>query len=452
MKIIIVGVGKLGEYLAKSLVRDDNEVTLIDIDFNRTKDVINNEDVNYVCGNGLDSNVLIEAGVEEADLLISVTDKDEQNVMCSLLAKTFGCEHIIARVRTPEYANSISILKEQLGLSMAINPELLTAAKIARSLSIPSALDETTFLKGKIQVVTLRIKEGSSLIGLSITNISKKFGQLIICAIERNKKIIIPQGDTVLKSGDKIHITGSHKNINKFLTYANLIKDKTKKVMICGGSNTAVYLAKILIEMGMSVKIIEVDEERCKVLSEKLPKALIINGDVSDQYVLYEEGIETVDAIVTLASIDEENIVCSMFASMHNVPKVITKINHIQLDGVVEKANIDTVITPHKIANNQIVQYVRAIRYGQKSSSCEAIYKFDEDDTFEMLEFKVGEDFKGVGKQIKDMKIKNGIIIMAILRGRKVIFPNGSNDILDKDTIVVIDENDSVRDINDIME
>ncbi len=450
MKIIIVGIGKLGEYLTKSLVKDQNEVTLIDVDFNKTKDIINNEDVNYICGNGLDSNVLEEAGVSDADLLISVTDKDEQNVMCSLLGKTLGCPNTIARIRTPEYANSINILKEQLGLSMAINPELLTAAKIARALSIPSALEETTFLKGKIQVVTLRIKENSNLVGLSVTNISKKFGQLIICAIERNNQTIIPQGDTVLECGDKVHITGSHKNINKLLTYADLIKEKTKKVMICGGSNTAVYLARILIGMGMSVKIIEVDEERCKVLSEKLPKALIINGDVSDQYVLYEEGIETTDAIVTLASIDEENIVCSMFASMHNVPKIITKINHIQLDGVVEKANIDTVITPHKIANNQIVQYVRALRYGKKSS-CEAIYKFDEDDTFEMLEFKVEEDFKGIGKQIKDMKIKNGIIIVAILRGRKVIFPNGSNDILEKDTIVVIDANDSVRDINDIL-
>ncbi len=449
MKIIIVGIGKLGEYLARSLVRDGNEVTLIDLNFNKTKDLINNEDVNYICGNGLDSDVLLEAGIVDANLLISVTNKDEQNVMCSLLGKTLGCRHTIARIRTPEYSNSMSILKEKLGLSMVINPELLTAAKIARALSIPSAVDETTFFKGRIQVVTLKVKEDSNLIGETLNSLSKKFDQLIICAIERENKTIIPQKDTVFQENDKVHITGSHKFINKFLTYANLIKRKVKKVMICGGSDTAIYLTNILISMGISVRIIEVDEQRCKVLSEKLPGALIINGDMSDQNVLREEGLEEVDAIITLTSIDEENIVCSMFASMNNVPKIITKINHIQLDGVIEKANIDTVITPHKIANNQIVQYVRAKRHGEKSS-CEAIYKFD-NDTFEMLEYKIEEDFKGVGKKIKDMKIKDGIIIVAILRGKKVIFPNGSHEILEKDTIVVIDKNDTVREINDIM-
>ena len=449
MKIIIVGIGKLGEYLAKSLVRDGNEVTLIDLNFNKTKDVINNEDVNYICGNGLDSDVLLEAGIADANLLISVTNKDEQNVMCCLLGKTLGCKHTIARIRTPEYSNSMSILKEKLGLSMVINPELLTAAKIARALSTPSAVDETTFFKGRIQVVTLKVKEDSNLIGETLNSLSKKFDQLIICAIERDNETIIPQRDTTFQVNDKVHITGSNKFINKFLTYANLIKRKVKKVMICGGSDTAIYLTNILISMGISVRIIEVDEQRCKVLSEKLPEALIINGDMSDQNVLYEEGLEEIDAIITLTSIDEENIVCSMFASMNNVPKIITKINHIQLDGVVEKANIDTVITPHKIANNQIVQYVRAKNHGEKSS-CEAIYKFD-DDTFEMLEYKIEEDFKGIGKKIKDMKIKDGIIIVAILRGKKVIFPNGSHEILEKDTIVVIDKNDTVREINDIM-
>ncbi len=449
MKIIVVGIGKLGEYLSKSLVKDGNEVTLIDLNFDKTQDIINNEDVNYVCGNGLDSLVLEEAGISDADLLISVTSTDEQNLMCSLLGKTLGCKNTIARIRTPEYYNSISILKEKLGLSMTINPELLTAAKIARALSIPSALEEATFFKGRIQVVSLRIKEESALIGETLNSLSKKFNQLIICAIERNKETIIPDGETVLELGDKVHITGTPKNINKFLDYADLIKRKIRKVMICGGSNTAIYLSRILIGMNIKVKIIEVDRERCKVLSEKLPEALIINGDMSDQYVLREEGLEETDAIVTLTSIDEENIVCSMFASMNNVPKIITKINHIDLDGVVEKANIDTVITPHKIANNQIVQYVRAIRYGQKSS-CEAIYKF-EDDTFEMLEFKVNEDFKGINKTIKEMKLKNGIIIVAILRENKVIYPNGTHEIRKKDTIVVIDANDTVQEINDIL-
>ena len=449
MKIVIVGIGKLGEYLAKRLVREGNEVTLVDVDFTTSQDTINNEDVNYVCGNGLDSNVLVEAGISDSDLLISVMEKDEQNVMCSLLGKTLGAKHTIARIRTPEYSSSIDILKEKLGLSMVINPELLTADKISRALSIPSALEETTFLKGKIQMISLKIKEKSVLDGITIHNLAKKFNDVIVCTVERDNVIIVPKGNTKLQVNDKINITGSPKNINKFLEYTNLISEKTKQVIICGGSDISMYLAKILIDMGMKVKIIEINEDRCKVLSEQLPKALIINGDVSDQYVLFEEGLESCDAFVTLTSIDEENIVCSMFASMHNVPKIITKINHINLEGVVDKANIDTVITPHKIVANQIVKYVRAMEHGKKSS-CEAIYKF-EDDSFEMVEFYVRKDFNALNKKIVDMDLKDGVLIVAIHRGKNIIFPNGQDMIKEKDTIIVIDKDSTIKDLNDIL-
>jgi trk system potassium uptake protein TrkA len=270
-----------------------------------------------------------------------------------------------------------------------------------------------------------------------------------VCAIERDNNLLIPKGSTRLQSGDKINITGSMKDIKDFLEYTDLKTEKTKNVIICGGSSIAMYLAKNLIDMGMKVKIIEINEERCKLLSEKLPKALIINGDVSDQYVLYEEGIDECDAFVTLTNIDEENIICSMFASMRKVPKIITKINHIDLDGVIEKSGIDTVITPHKIATNQIVKYVRAMRNSEKSS-CEAIYKFD-NDSFEMLEFNIKNDFKGLDIKIKDLTLKDGILIVAILRDRRIIFPNGQDEIKQKDTIVVIDSNDTIRDINDIL-
>lgn len=448
MKIIIVGIGKLGEYLARQLVKDDNEITLVDIDFTTSRDIIDSEDLQHICGNGLDSTVLLEAGIKDADLLISVTDKDEQNVMCSLLGKKLGAKQTIARIRTPEYSNSINILKEELGLSMVINPELMTANKISRALSIPSALEENTFLKGKIQMISLKIKEGSNLIGTTIHTLSKKVNGIIVCTIERDSITSVPKANTRLQVNDKINITGSPVDIRSFLEYADL-DEKTKNVIICGGSDTSMYLARNLIEMGMKVKIIEINEERCELLSEKLPRAIIINGDVSDQYVLYEEGLETCDAFVTLTSIDEENIVCSMFASINNVPKIITKINHISLDGIVEKANIDTVITPHKIACNQIVKYVRALKNGQ-NSSCEAIYKFD-DDKFEMVEFKVKKDFKGLNKPIKELGLKEGLLIVAILRGRNIIFPNGMDEIKENDTIVVIDDDSSVKELNDIL-
>lgn len=450
MKIIIVGVGKLGEYLAKSLVKEKHEVTLIDIDFTTSQDIINNEDLNYINGNGLDANILLEAGIKDTDLLISVMDQDEHNTICCLLGKKLGAKHTIARIRTPEYANSTEILKDDLGLSMTINPEKLTANHIARVLSIPSALNATIFFKGRIQMISIRVKEKGLIEGLSITSLQKKIeGRIIVCAIERNNEIIIPRGNTKLQANDIIHITGTRKDINEFLKFARL-SEQTKKVIISGGSNTALYLARSLAEMDMDTKIIEINEKRCELLSEKLPDTLIINGDASDQNLLYEEELDKCDAFVSLSNIDEENIIASMFASLVGVPKIITKVNHINLEGIIEKANIDTVITPHKIATNQIVKYVRAMQNGS-NSSCESIYKFD-DDKFEILEFNIKKDFKALNIKLKDLVLKEGVLIAAILRKEKIIFPSGNEEIKLRDTIVVIDKDSKIQDINDILE
>ncbi len=449
MKIVIVGIGKLGEYLAKSLVKEGHAVTLVDVDFASNQDIINNEDLNYIDGNGLDVSVLKEAGVPEADLLISVMEQDEQNTMCCLLAKKLGVKHTIARIRTPEYANSVELLKEDLGLSMTINPEKLTAQHIARILSIPSALDATIFFKGRIQMISLKVKEKNYLEGLTIANLNKKLkGRIIVCAVERDNEIIIPRGTTKIQAKDILHITGTPKNIKEFLKLVDL-DDKTRKVIISGGGATSVYLAKYLNEMDMAVKLIEINEERANTLSEILPKTLVIHGDSSDQELLFEEGIDECDAFVALTSIDEENIVYSIFATLQKVPKIITKINHINLDGIIEKTNIDTVVTPHKIATNVIVKYVRAMQYGE-NSSCESIYKFD-DDKFEMVEFKVTSNFEKLNKKIKDLELKDGVLITAILRGKNIIFPSGNDKIFENDTIVVIDNESKIQELNDIL-
>lgn len=451
MKIVIAGIGKLGEYLTRSLAEDNNEITLIDEDFTMTKDLINNVDVNYISGNALDINVLQEAGISDADLLISVMDQDEKNVICSLLSKKLGAKQTISRIRTPEYSNAVGLLKDELGLSMIINPEYLTAEHIARSLSIPSALEATAFFKGRLQMITLKVKEKSILDGLSLNSFSKKINaNIIVCAVDRDGEIIVPKGKTKLEANDKIFIAGTFENINNFLVCTDLISQKTNKVILCGGSKITVYLAKKLLALGMQVKIIEIDQEKCKDLSEILPKALIINGDVSDQNILYEEGIESCDAFVSLTSIDEENIVYSMFAALNDVPKIITKINHIDLDGIVEKANIDTVITPHRIAANHIVKYVRAMQNSEKSS-CEAVYKFA-DDTFEMLEFKIKDDFKQIDKKIKDLKLKEKVLIVAILRDKNIIYPYGNEQIKLHDTILIIDGTNEIVELNDIVE
>ena len=246
MKIIIAGIGKLGEYLAKELIKDGNNVTIIDDQAFDNKNIVNNEDVYYIKGNALDATVLEEAGISSSDLLISVMDKDAKNIMCSFLGKKLGVKRTIARIRTVEYSTSIDLLKEEMGLSMTINPEYMTALHIARILSIPSALDTITFFKGRIFMVSVKVKEESRIAGLSLTSLLKKLKKIVIvCAIERDKETIIPKGNSKIEAGDKIFVTGTRDQILSFLKYTNIVLEKNNKVIISGGSSTSVYLAQM---------------------------------------------------------------------------------------------------------------------------------------------------------------------------------------------------------------
>ena len=450
MKIVIAGIGKFGEYLTRQLVSQNNEITVIDISFEGKESLINNEDINNVEGNALDSNILKEAGVQNADLLISSMKEDSENVMCALLARKLGVKNTIARIIRPEYIDSLNIIKDTLGLSMIINPKQLAASQIAETLSIPSVLETTSFFKSKIFVVSLKIKEDSKYKNKTIFELSRKLnGNIIVCAIERGDRVIIPDGKAIIQVGDKIHITGTRKDINAFLRYGHLIQDKTKSVMLIGGSDTSQYVASLLQDTDMKIKIIEPQKERALELAEMLDNTLVINADPSDETVLFEEGIRECDAFVALTNIDEENIVYSMFASSQKVPKVITKINHINLSGITQMASIDAVVSPHKIAANQVVQYVRAMENG-KRSSCDAIYNFG-DNIFEMIEFKVKEDFKGINKKIEELKFIEDVLIGAIQRGKNIIYPQGKDEIRLNDTILVICRNNKVRELNDMV-
>lgn len=450
MKIVIAGIGKFGDYLTRQLAKENNEITVIDTNFEGKEALINNEDINNIEGNALDIKILEEAGVQNSDLLIASMKEDSENVMCALLSRKLGVKNTIARIRRPEYIDSLNMIKEPLGLSMIINPKSLTANQIAQTLSIPSAIETTSFFKGRIYVISLKLKEDSKYIGQSIKEISQKLnGNIIVCAIERENSVVIPNGETIIQAEDKIHITGTRKDINSFLRYGNLIQDKTRQVMIVGGSDISKYLANQLADTDMKVKIVEPNKEVALELAETLDNVLVINADPSDEQTLFEEGIQETDAFVALTGIDEENIVYSMFASSQKVPKVITKINHINLSGITQMAKIDAVVSPHKIAANQVVQYVRAMEKG-KSSSCESIYNFG-DNIFEMIEFKVKEDFKGINKKIEELKLQDDTLIGAIQRGKNIIYPQGKDEIRLNDTVLVICRNNKVKELNDMI-
>lgn len=450
MKIVIVGSGKMGSYLSFILAKENYDVTIIDKKEQVLNKLNNTQDVSTLCGNGLVANTLIEADVNHADILIATMKNDEDNIVCCLLAKNLGVKSTIMRIRNPEYYKTMQYIQNDLGLSMAINPELLTAREIANDLRLPSSIKTNYFSKGKIEMIEFKIKDDSKLIGLSVQELIKKIkSEIIIFAVERNNEVYIPNGDFIFELGDKLVITSTHQNISNFIKKVGNISQKAKNVMIVGGSKVSYYLSMLLCNMNVGVKLIELDKEKCVTLSENIPKALIINGDGSDKQLLLEEGIEDVDAFISATGIDEENIIFSMYANSIKVPKVVTKINHLTFGELIEDIGIESVLTPHVVASNQVLRYIRA-KENSKGGSMETLIKIL-NNKLEIMEFIVDKDFKANGKQLKDIKFKNNVIIVCIKRNKNIIFPTGEDIINTNDNIIVATTKFNIKGLNDIL-
>lgn len=451
MKIIIVGDGKMGFALSQRLSDEGHDIVIIDNNPAVLRLSSNTQDVGCICGNGVDSDVQKEAGVPSADLLIAVTSQDEINIICCLIAKKLGAKHTIARVRSPEYSKTLLFMREELGLSLTVNPELAAAAEISRVLRFPSAMRVDFFAKGKVEMVEFKVPEGSPLTGLALRDLPGTFRvRVLVCAVQRDGQAFIPSGDFVLRVNDQVSITGAPSDISRFFKNCGLLTQKSRSVMIVGGGKTSYYLSAMLSEMGMQVKILEVNANRCAELSEALPKVMVINGDGSDREVLQEEGIDETDALVALTGLDEENVVVSMYAISRKVGKVITKINHISFGEILEKAGIDCVITPHRIAANRILRYVRGMQ-ASIGSRIESLYRIINDQA-EALEFRAHREFRGIDIPLKDLKLKKNLLVACILRDNKLIFPGGEDCICDHDNVIIITTQTGLDDLDDILQ
>lgn len=451
MKIIIVGCGKMGKHLSQILTKEKYDVTVIDKNDTVLEKANEMYDISIIPGNGLVVDTLYEAGIEDADILISTMKNDEDNILCSLLGKQMGAKHTIARVRNPEYSKSIDYIKKELGLSMSINPELLTAKEISSTLRFPEDVNSTYLVKGKVELIQFKLNEGSPLINTCIKDIkSSLIKNLVIVAVERNDKVYVPNGDFKFELNDTLLITSTPKDIMNFMKETKNSYLKAKNAMIVGGSKISYYLSKYLKETNINVKIIEQDLEKCKMLSDILEDTLIINGDGSDKNLLIEEGIENVDSFIACTGIDEENVVFSMFANSIGIPKVITKINHLNFGEILENVGIDFIVTPHVIASNHILRYIRA-KENSKGGSMESLIRLL-DDNIEIMEFKINDDFKKINKELKNIKFKNNLIIICINRNGKIIFPTGDDIINVNDHIFISTTQKGIKGLNDILD
>lgn len=452
MHILIVGCGNVGQTLVQQLSKEGHNITVIEEKSSVLQTVVNTYDVMGIVGNGASYSIMKDAGIESADLMIAVTDSDELNLLCCLIAKKAGNCHTIARVRNPIYKKEINFIKEELGLSMVINPEETAANEAERLLKLPSATKIETFARGRAELVKMVIDENSRLCDKALKDIPADLKkQIIISVVSRDNQVYIPDGSFILRAGDEVTIFGSSKNTVNFFKKLGLPAAKVHSTMIIGGGETAVYLAQHLIALGIKVIVFERDAARCKELSDLIPQALIICGDGTDKDMLLEEGVTRVESFVALTNLDEENIMLSMYVkSINPKAKLITKVHRVNYGDIIGSLNIGSIIYPKNITADRIVQFVRGMS-ASKDSNIETLYKLN-DDRVEALEFIVRKGSPVIGIPLSQLNLKKGILIACINHYGEIISPSGDSIIRDKDSVIVVTMMTGLKDINDILE
>ena len=450
MNIIIVGAGKIGFTLAQFLTREGHDVTVIERSSDRITLVNTTLDAISICGE-VDIDLLRLAGAAQADLLIAATDSDEANILCCMMARKLGTNHTIARVRQQKHYEEVILLREELGLSMTINPEHTAAGEISRVLRFPSAAKVEPFAKGQAELVEFRVREDSPLHGMALKNFHNRFGRgTLICAVRRGEDVIIPGGDFVLQAGDSVNVVGAPKHIHAFFKDMGAFKKSAKYVLVVGGGHIGVYLTAQLLSMGIRVKLIEKDPDKCVLIKDHLPKAEVVCCDGSRPDILEEEGLRAMDAFVAITGSDEINIILASYAKTVGVDKVITKVNEEHLLSLAQSFGLEEPVQPRYITAQQVLQYVRSMDNASAASGVEMLRRIL-DGKLEVLEFRAGVSSPCVGVPLKDMAIRPDVLVAAIIRDGKCHIPGGSDEIWAGDSVLAVTTKQGMARLEDIL-
>ncbi|MBO5286998.1 MAG: Trk system potassium transporter TrkA [Clostridia bacterium] len=449
MKIVIIGLGTIGETVLKSLSDMGHTITVIDEDRDNVESLIERYDVFGVVGNGACLDIQREANVGDADIAIVLTNSDELNIFACLVAKKIGVKNTIARVRNPDYTNQIRDMKDALGISMIVNPEKETADEIFNLINLPSISQMEHFAKGKVLLVEIIVNKDCSLVGETLISLGKKLKtKVLVCAVQRGNQVIIPSGNFMFLEGDRVHFTSDASSLRNFLSEVHLENSPFKNIMIVGGDKIGFYLAEELSKKKFSIKLIEGDKERAEELADALPKVTVIHGNGTHHGLLLEEGIDAMDAFVALTGIDEENMIVSMFANKMNVTKTITQIKSEDLYNMLGELGIKNNVSPKKIVADRIISYIRALA-NKRGSNVLTLYRLVNDQV-EALEFLAKKQEKFYNKPFKDLKIKENCLIACIIRENEVIIPDGNSFIQLGDNVIVVTTHKNFDDLTDI--
>lgn len=450
MKIIIIGTGKVGFSLAEQLLNEKHDITIVDTQDSALRRATDALDIMSVKGNGVSTDTLREAGAEDADLLVAATNSDEVNMVCCLTAKHLGAKYTIARIRNLEYNLGLHELKKNMGIDMVINPENATAVEISRLLRFPSAANIETFCRGRVELMGFRLQEGDFLVNQPLHALSAQVKQLslLVCAVDRDGEVTIPNGSFVPQVGDKLYLIGRPTSLDQFFRLLGRYSPKVKTVFIVGGGKISVYLTAILEKMKMRVKIVELSEKRCRLVSEMMPRTTVICGDGTDQELLESERMSAADAFVALTDRDEDNLIISLYAMQQGMHKVVTKCNRQNYTGIARAVGLDSVISPKLITAAQILQLVRGMQNSQ-GSVMNTLYRIADGKT-EAMEFTVGPSTRHLNVPLRDLHLHKGILIAVIMRDGEIIIPEGSSCIQEGDSVIIISRDRPILDLNDI--
>lgn len=449
MKIILVGCGRIGSTLAEELANDGHDLTLIDPNGDKLERLSNYLDLRGLQGSGASHQIQLEAGVEDADLLIATTAEDEVNLLCCLMAKRAGVQHVIARVRNPLYVKDIRFLREEMGLSMIISPEMVTAQEISHLIRFPSAIKVETFSKGQVELLQIELPQGSPVHGRHISDVGMLLKtRILICMVEREGQFLIPNGSFVLRSGDRITAIVPPGHTQDFFACLGVTQSRIRSVVLAGGGRTAHFLARILLDEGFRVKIIERRPERAAQLSELLPEVTVILGDCTSKELLQEEVVNATDCLVSLTDMDEENIMLSLYLRTTCSVKTITNIHHITFDEVIAALPLDSVVYSKEVAAVQISRYVRAMQ-NSMGSNIETLHRFH--GGAEALEFHVQAGSPVIGVPLQALPLKKNLLICSITHQGKTIAPRGSDVIQAGDSVIIFTTITGLNDLNDIL-
>ena len=452
MRIIVIGDGKVGHTLALNLAKEKHDVVIIDRSeeaLQRSEDTL---DVLCVQGNGADAKTLLEAGVKDADILIAATAGDEINMLCCLVGKHLGAKYAIARVRDPEYSESLSIFQNDLGIDMAINPEYATALEISRLLRFPFADEIESFAKGQIEMVGFHIHENDMIVGVPLRDFSQKLPglpQVLYCAVEREDEVLIPDGNFIIQPNDRVHVASDIVSITSYFHFLGKHTHKIRDVMLLGGGRISYYLSKLIVPTGMHVSMVEINEEKAESLSELLPDVNVICGDGTDQELLFQEGLPEMDGFVALCDRDEENIIMGLYALKTGVSKVIVKNSRVGFGDLFSAMGLDSLISPKSITCDVILRYVRA-HANSAGTDMEKLYRLM-DGKAEALEFIAKEGDPYLNIPLKDLRKPEHTLISAIVRGKKVIVPFGGDHIEAGDSVIVMVRKSGISDLSEVI-